>query len=335
MGKYKTGLGGATRKAIGRLAKDIESMCTGGDKAKLRTILMDGVREIVQGECDIRGLPGGPLRFRFEEFTPTKCESILAQTKSPQRALSGKTVAEYARDMKNKVWRITGDTLKFDSDGNNKDGQHRLHACIKAKTPFHSYVAYDMPEEAMEAVDSGYKRSFAHHLRISEGMSGSQQYAVMVKNLLTYRQARVTHTPTYSKHELASSMKSEKDLQDSFDFVHGLYSRGASIVTTGIGACVYQIIRSDPRSPSLSRAQEFIRGLMTGADLPQDSPVYILRQRLLTYRGGAGKILTRPHRFALIFKTWIAFRDGTRIKQLKWGRKEVFPYLSGTYDPVD
>ena len=58
------------------------------------------------------------------------------QKNSCNRPLSQNTVYRYADAILSGEWKLNGDTIRFDSNGTLIDGQHRLHACVKAGKSF-------------------------------------------------------------------------------------------------------------------------------------------------------------------------------------------------------
>jgi hypothetical protein len=74
-----------------------------------------------------------------------------------------------------------------------------------------------------------------------------------------------------------------------------------------------------------------MKALTSGVGLEYESPILLLRQRLVNDYGGKVKV-SKPQSWivlALIFKAWNYWRDGESIKQLSFkpggASKEVFP----------
>ena len=60
------------------------------------------------------------------EITPQVAEFMLVNTNHKNRPLSLGTVSKYQAEMEKNNWSLTGDSIKFGTDGLLKDGQHRL-----------------------------------------------------------------------------------------------------------------------------------------------------------------------------------------------------------------
>lgn len=108
---------------------------------------------------------------RRVEVTPRQASEwlLLNQRNRPLRRAK---VAEYADDMANGRWRYTGDPVRFGTDHNGDevliDGQHRLSAVIRAKTPVLMKVEWGYSPETQRFVDIGIKRQLADQLTIED-----------------------------------------------------------------------------------------------------------------------------------------------------------------------
>lgn len=68
-------------------------------------------------------------------------------------------VNAYARDMKAGHWQVTGEAVKFDTNGALSDGQHRLSAVVKSGVTVTMLVVRNVKPEAQAVMDSGVKRA--------------------------------------------------------------------------------------------------------------------------------------------------------------------------------
>lgn len=103
----------------------------------------------------------------------------ILEGKCRQRPVSQKTVAQYAADMKAGNWGVTGQGISFDEESNLLDGQHRLHAIIKAGVSIQMIIIWDLDThvskqiKTIDVMDIGKKRQVAQQLRID----GFEYYA--------------------------------------------------------------------------------------------------------------------------------------------------------------
>ena len=81
------------------------------------------------------------IKSSIKTINPKKAEEMLG-SQIRNRTLSDPLILRYARDMKQENWDENGQSIIISEEGDLIDGQHRLHACIKADVPFRSVVTY-------------------------------------------------------------------------------------------------------------------------------------------------------------------------------------------------
>ena len=62
---------------------------------------------------------------------------------------------QYAADMKAGRWQLNGEAIKFDKNGHLLNGQHRLHAVVRADTTIQMLVISGLDPETRTTMDSG------------------------------------------------------------------------------------------------------------------------------------------------------------------------------------
>jgi hypothetical protein len=103
-------------------------------------------------------LPLDEPHAQVETITPADAAAMLTRH-AHNRPIKDRTVAAYARDMARGRWPLTGEAIKFDTNGDLVDGRHRLKAIIAAGVAVRILVVYGVPPEAQAVMDSGVKRS--------------------------------------------------------------------------------------------------------------------------------------------------------------------------------
>jgi hypothetical protein len=136
----------------------------------------------------IKNPPQGSLEF---EFTPEIAEYVLSKLNLHNRPKKPVKIVQYAKDMQDKNWSITGETLKFGTDGLLKDGQNRLAACIRAQTPFRSHVIFGIDPESFHHMDTGKQRGADDVLAIM-GVQNAQKVSGAMKYMNAYRRGMPT-----------------------------------------------------------------------------------------------------------------------------------------------
>lgn len=78
------------------------------------------------------------------------------------------------------MWGITGDTVKFGSDGLLKDGQNRLSACVRSGKPLTTHVVFGIDPKLFARMDIGKNRNGADVFSIA-GVPHANHVAAAVR----------------------------------------------------------------------------------------------------------------------------------------------------------
>lgn len=101
--------------------------------------------------------------MNIKKITITPQEAVkMLEKNTRNRAIRKRVVEMYAKQMVNGEWQLNGESIKFATNGELKDGQHRLEACVLAGVPFETYVVYD---DDSTIFDVGVKRSVGDLLK--------------------------------------------------------------------------------------------------------------------------------------------------------------------------
>ncbi len=100
------------------------------------------------------------ITFELLAVTPEMAAAMLAKNVG-NRKLNDKHIRSFAVDMASGNWRLTHQAIAIGADGNLLDGQHRLHAVVKAQKCVQMFVArYSTSESIMSLpIDLHRKRS--------------------------------------------------------------------------------------------------------------------------------------------------------------------------------
>lgn len=106
------------------------------------------------------------MKLEIVNITPEMARQWL-RTNIHNRVVSAALVCKYATDIVNGRWLLTHQGLAFDTKGILRDGQHRLLAVAYTEIAARMVVAFDVPEEAFIAVDTGTARSYQDTMTIA------------------------------------------------------------------------------------------------------------------------------------------------------------------------
>ena len=108
------------------------------------------------------------LHTSIVNVTPATARTWLKKN-TLNRNLRDDTVAKYARDMKDGNWETTHQGIGFYEDGTLADGQHRLHAVVRADVPVKFVVTHGIPRHAGQVIDQNAPRLTHDAIRIGGG----------------------------------------------------------------------------------------------------------------------------------------------------------------------
>ena len=117
------------------------------------------------------------------EFSPKLAEYVLTNLNLKNRPTKPVKIKKYANDLAEGMWGLTGDTIKFGSDGLLKDGQNRLAAALRTGHPLTTHVVFGVDPQLFARMDIGKNRSGADVLFIA-GVRYANHVAASVRWLL-------------------------------------------------------------------------------------------------------------------------------------------------------
>jgi len=88
-----------------------------------------GARSSLEIEKHLKYPPSTSVIIQID---PKTAEEILADRNKGNRPPKPNKVQQFVADMENNRWGLTGDTIKFGTDGRLLDGQNRLSAAFEA-----------------------------------------------------------------------------------------------------------------------------------------------------------------------------------------------------------
>lgn len=237
------------------------------------------------------------MKMQIETITPERAAHLLsaaANNRTPRKS----HVRRYAEDMAGGRWRLNGASIALSKSGQMVDGQHRLLACIEAKVPFETVVAYGLDPDAVQTIDTGKARTFGDFLAFKGETRYRNEKASAVRHIKAYLDGVSLVTASHiSNGELA-------------EFAEGLVwvtvcesietaAIAKALVPTGPLAAVYYLTECH------ERIAEFNDGLATGAGLSIGAPALTLRNWVFTRRNENAS-LSQDIKFNAIISAWNA-----------------------------
>ncbi len=277
------------------------------------------------------------------EVTP-KLAAKWLERNGANRRLRDNLINKYGADMLARNWKLNGQTIVIDSEGDIVDGQHRLIASRRFEVAFKTYVVTGVEPVARLTVDTGASRSLADILRI-KGESSYATLATALRLAWQYKElgfhrlggGRLTPSnPTGTKRALGP-YRSRPSITQFLEFLDqyprlrisagwaGAHTHDiGTLMTPRIAAFIHFALSEI----HIGQAQYFCDRILDGSDLPADSP--ILKMRNLLFRDRAKVDRERKpwwEILALFFKSWNLWRDkrSCQVLMISFERGDKFP----------
>lgn len=230
--------------------------------------------------------------------------------------------------MREGKWRINGEPICFDKEGNLINGQHRLEAVVSAQVPIVSLVVRGVDAEAFVTYDAGLTRKLSHVFACKGVLNACSISGIVSKYMvLKYTNATPTgnNTTTHStffdqrktKQESLEEYFADPDFfQEVHRFSQSAYTRLRLMSQGVMGGYVAYLIKEKKHSPE--KVYEFFTALSTeGAWM--NTAVATLRAKLYNNMTRSPNMrMSAVYIHQLIIKTWNAYLKGKTIKCLKW-----------------
>lgn len=257
------------------------------------------------------------MKIEEIDMTPALAAKLLEQN-TLNRLLSPARVNTLADAIDRGGWLIDANPVKIGDDGTVIDGQHRLHAIVKAGKKVRCLIARDVPSTARMSVDTGRPRSFADYLRLN-GVTSATDVAAITRFLYWYRNGM--------------DRKEIIDLARLWEF----YQKEEDAITeaTARSKTTYHYVRSIQRSvmgtawavfSDIDREDAETFWSQLRGDVPACSGANALCTFGSTRQLAAGHFEQR-YGLAIVIKSWNAFRRGAEVSMLSWrpGANERYP----------
>lgn len=268
--------------------------------------------------------------FEIITITPAMASSWLEASKFDNRRVDDRNVDKIARDIKAGKWIFDGNPIRFDSEGNIVDGQHRLWGIITSGKAIQSAVVRGLSEDAKNVIDTGKARS-NHDILHFNGYKNNLPLATATRLWIGYRTngrdmkkwASSNSSRRLSINEILREIKTTPGIPEAVQATLGnKFSR--KLIGNGTAAfCFYILNKIDS-----SDCNEFFYLLDSGADLHDGNPILALRNWLMVkdYKSKNGGNVQIMIKMAVIIKAWNAFRKQRSIQRLSYAiDKEAFP----------
>ena len=248
-------------------------------------------------------LQNPPVTSRIIEIDPPSAAAILSERNKGNRPPKPNKVQQFATDMANGHWGLTGDTLKFAPDGRLLDGQNRLAASVRANQPFKTHIVFGIDPALFGRMDIGKPRNPADILHIA-----GYKYASTLASAL--RWAYLLDTNPYNRETFRPEFVLElardhyPDIEESIKYGRDI-NRQFAHPAGQAAALMYKFAKSD-KGKALDFLQAWLKGQRNGQYQIIDTMQALLHSQKANNNGRIHE-LTRA---AVIIKAWNIFKAG-------------------------
>lgn len=263
----------------------------------------------------------------YVEVTPEMAKEWLANAAS-NRTIHDLWVDRYADRMRRGDWMVTDQGIAFNEDGQLINGQHRLHAVIKANRPVVMLVTRGLDSRSQLVMDQGVKRQVHEQIALREGWEVTPMHIAVAKAMVDNIGG--------PGHEARRLIKTDAQLMERFylrhhdavewtvhQFNQEAYVRGVSIAPV-MGPVARAWYHEDH-----AELMNFSKVVVTGeAQHRNDQPAVALRNWLIAHRDRhiSGNTAKRPE---IYMKSAIAlqfFLKGLQLEQIGKRRLDRDPW---------
>lgn len=244
-----------------------------------------------------------------ELVKPATAEEWLGKNTS-NRPVRERVVAAYARDMLAGKWRLSGEGVKFAADGTLLDGQHRLHAVVRADVAVWLLVVRGLAHESQLVMDSGVARTAGDALRLlGEGSYSSLAAAARLAidadagRLRSGGTNKVTHT------EVIDFIRDNPDMRTAVDLACS-WRKQIDVPLSVLSLAIWRLLRVDGDACVL-----FFSRVADKTNLTSRDPILALINRLAEIRR-SNRRADRADYLSLIFRAWNLWRTRKPVTNL-------------------
>lgn len=259
----------------------------------------------------------------FELITPALAALYLEKNKI-NRTIRPDAVAAYARDMKSGEWVTSGESIQIDWFDRVIDGQHRLEAIIQSGVTIELLVVRGLDPKAQQRIDSGIVRAYADQLKMA---NVAEPFSVAS----TLRRIHM-YVHNAERVDFTSGKVTQAELEKAFAEYPGIVDTVVELkavcrrvkVPLSLYAFTYWLL--EQHNPE--KAREFFDLLGKGANLDEDNPVLVLRDRIGRERDLYSQREFQVRVFWLMVLAWNHWMAGRKVRRLQLSSKisaEAFP----------
>lgn len=253
------------------------------------------------------------IQSEVETITPMKAAMWLEGANLRNRPLNMGRAKVIAAAIVRGEWALNGAAIRFCTNGQLLDGQHRLQAIVLAGQPVRSLVVRGLSPETFHTIDTNCKSRTMSDVMALAGHKSANVTAAAARLAYSYE---TYGNPYEAKGEKAATVEQVMAMADTPAM------RAAINATISFKWCKKYLSMSlvtfayyafDKYRPE--HADGFFAKLESGIGLEAGSPILLLRDKLMVERGNIMRE-TQVSKAALLFKCWRLYLLGSNVTKL-------------------
>jgi len=268
------------------------------------------------------------MKISIKNITPTLAKELLSVNRK-NRKIEDKRVFRYADDIQKGNWKSeTGEAIKIAKDGSILDGQHRLHAIIKANKSIDLLFIEDLDSSIMPVLDTGKPRSASDVLTINK-VKYSTRVASLIQALSHYDKTedvgqKVSIGLNLTNEAVLNYYYENKDFIDDVILLAGRFYANFQQVLEFFDVALFIYLLKKKHG---QKGFEFMRQLCQGTEVSHETIIF-LRNKLIANRMNNKAKMTVKTRRAFIIKTFNAYITNNSVRIIKYNSdREDFPTI--------
>lgn len=276
-------------------------------------------------ETVTRGPAGETAEFVF--VTPEMAVEWLAVNIDRNRNMRKSRINGYVRDIQGDRWVITGEAIKFDTEGRLIDGQNRCQAIVAAGKGAWVLIVRGISEEALIVLDSGSARNTGDMLVIT-GLADrvdakdvgaiARLYTAYVAGDVKHAASHIGGSSQLTKSEMSDAVLSIPNIEFAARHARGMY-RYLRLPVSALGVAFIEFSKLD-----VDDTAEFFNRIRDGIQNGPGDPFLTLSRRVSNdLQAGASRRILPGQALFYLFRTWNAFREGESLVKLQIGSPQA------------
>lgn len=267
----------------------------------------------------------GNMRVCVMDITPKKAQEFLCLNTN-NRILRRSRIDLYTREMNSGNWKENGLPIVIGDDNELKDGQHRLHACIKSgKTLKNTLVVY-LPQKQANCFDIGATRN-TRDIAMLSGITDIPSFrSFNVHSGVNCALYGIRANRTYSKLEMISEMQQHKEACEFifYRLIIKSHAQNTKLIKSSVSGAVYNAYLN---GYDLDKLENFCNVYASGiSKSDEDVAIIKLRDQVITSKDNS-----KDARYELYMKAQLAlhcYENNEVITSLGKNKIEFYPHPS-------